>query len=84
MSIKIDQEAVKRVGVTQREIEALVAVALGETAREQAARSDRQTQSMRDNRVRLLRRLRARNAAHAVALAFAEGVLTVGDDGAAP
>lgn len=81
--IRVDQAAARRLGVTGVMLEMLAAAARGELASDTSVRTGLSVDAIRSRRARMFRVLGARTMTHAVALAFAEGVLRVVDDAVA-
>lgn len=66
-------------GITARELDVLRGVAAGETSRETSRRLFLAEQTIRHHRASILRKLDARTAAQAVAVAFRTGILDTSD-----
>lgn len=61
--------------LTELDKAVIVDLSEGKTIKEMSAQYDRHRNTIDARRVRLFRRMKARNAAHAVAIAFRNGIL---------
>lgn len=79
IKVKTDIRILNRLRITDRELYILMDIVQGLTEKESAKRSYISVDTLKSSKRRLYRKLNASNAAHAVALSFASGLLSIED-----